>query len=69
MSAKKTGVQTPKDDEARQSPDIQTSMTPESRRAALNELLALINSLPNIPWEGGDSPEDDKRILGERYMD
>lgn len=69
MSESKSSVQTPKDDEVRQSTDTQASITPESRRTALEEFLALVNSLPKIPWEGGDTPEDDKRILAERYMD
>ena len=69
MSTKMMGNQKPKDDETLQSPDTQASMTLESRSAALKEFLAYIDSLPVIPWQGGDSPEDDKRMLGERYMD
>lgn len=32
-----------------------------------NRLLSLVNSLPDVPWAGGDSPDDDKKLLGERY--
>lgn len=30
------------------------------------KLLSSIDSLPSIPWEGGSTPADDKRELGER---
>ena len=32
-----------------------------------NRLLSLVDSLPDVPWAGGDSPDDDKKLLGERY--
>ena len=27
----------------------------------------LIESMPDVPWTRGDSPEDDRELLGERY--
>lgn len=32
----------------------------------INRLFSAVDSLPKISWEGGDSPADDKRALGER---
>lgn len=43
--------------------------TPSSndRLKAVEELNDFIDSLPIIPWERGDSPDDDKELIGERY--
>lgn len=38
-----------------------------SRRAALQDLDVLLSSLPRREWEGGDSPDDDRRMIAERY--
>ena len=32
----------------------------------LNRLFEAVDALPKIQWEGGQSPADDKRVLGER---
>ncbi len=29
--------------------------------------LSVVDSLPDLPWDGSGAPEDDRRILGERY--
>lgn len=36
------------------------------RDGRFDRLLSLVDSLPDVPWIGGDSPSDDKRLLGER---
>lgn len=69
MSTNRTNAQTPENDVTQKSASVQASMPPDSRRDTLEDLLSYIDSLPKIPWEGGDSPEDDKRTLAERYMD
>ena len=35
---------------------------------AAKQLLNIIDSLPNIPWSMGDSPDDDRELLGQRYV-
>lgn len=36
-------------------------------KKAVDRYLAVIDSLPDIPWEGDATPADDRRMLGERY--
>lgn len=36
----------------------------EEKLQALDELLEFVESMPDVPWED-DSPEADKRLLGE----
>ena len=31
------------------------------------QFAGLMESMPDIPWTRGDSPEDDRELLGERY--
>ena len=35
---------------------------------AAQKLLNTIDALPNIPWLRGDSPDDDRELLGQRYV-
>lgn len=41
--------------------------TTNNRLEAVDELTDFIDGLPAIPWAHGDSPEDDKELIGERY--
>lgn len=40
----------------------------EERIKKMDEMLAFMDSLPHVPWTEGDSPDDDKRTLGDRYV-
>lgn len=39
----------------------------KSRVESVDSLLGTLEGLPDIPWVGGDSPEDDRELLGRRY--
>lgn len=32
-----------------------------------DQFVDLTESMPDIPWGRGDSPDDDRELLGERY--
>lgn len=36
--------------------------------AAAEDLLSTIDSLPDIPWLRGDSPDDDRELMSQRYV-
>ena len=36
--------------------------------AAAEDLLSTIDSLPDIPWLCGDSPDDDRELVSRRYV-
>lgn len=36
--------------------------------AAAEDLLSTIDSLPDIPWLCGDSPDDDRELVSQRYV-
>lgn len=38
-----------------------------SNESALRRLYGLVDSLPDVPWTRGDSKEDDRNLLAERY--
>ena len=35
---------------------------------AAENLLSTIDSLPDIPWLCGDSPDDDRELISRRYV-
>ena len=35
--------------------------------AAIDKFERYLESLPKIPWERGDTPADDRELIGERY--
>ena len=39
-----------------------------STATAAKRLLDTIDALPNVPWLRGDSPDDDRELLGQRYV-
>lgn len=40
----------------------------DDRLAAFDEFKRFLESLPKTPWERGDTPTDDRELIGERYM-
>ncbi len=39
-----------------------------NKKESLGGLLDILDGLPNVAWERGDSKEDDRELLGQRYV-
>lgn len=37
------------------------------KRGLFEQFVDLTESMPDIPWDREDSPDDDRELLGERY--
>lgn len=50
--------------------DAKGPQKPEKKQQGrrFGRLLSLVDSLPDVPLTGGDLPDDDKRLLGERHL-
>lgn len=37
------------------------------KAAAAKQLMETVDSLPNVPWLNGDTPDDDRELLSRRF--